>query len=373
MNRQSDVITEGKTFNIEPLVGTYPATAKRNFIYYSDHPTVVEARPDGILVARSVGYSNITVMTDKGLKTTFRAKVVPDYDKQVIEITSFTNSERRSGIFRLYGEATVDGKPYNGAATIIVKSDDKVVERKVYFNAGKVVAKYLGGDFALSRSKFEATLKIRNEEKTIRFGKYGEILAEDLEDIRIISLENTERHSGIFRVNAYIEANGKPYTGYTTLEVEALDGKTITSKLWAKEGYIVREFTVGSFGSGHDDFVARLTVGSERKELHFSYDLTKAAYGTNPVVKILYFRNSATRTSARFTLTAEAMVDGKPFDGYATIITEGNGRKLTDIVKFTDGKAQIEYTAGRFANWRKEFTSTLNIYGEETSIKYSYN
>lgn len=373
MNRQSDVITEGKTFNIEPLVGTYPATAKRNFIYYSDHPNVVEARPDGILVARGVGYSNITVMTDKGLKTTFRAKVVPDYDKQVIEITSFTNSERRAGIFRLYGEATVDGKPYNGAATIIVKSDDKVVERKVYFNAGKVVSKYLGGDFALSRSRFEATLKVRNEEKTIRFGKYGEILTEDLEDIRIISLENTERHSGIFRVNAYVEANGKPYTGYTTLEVEALDGKTITSKLWAKEGYIVREFTAASFGSGHDDFVARLTVGSERKELHFSYDLTKPAYGANPVVKILYFRNSATRTSARFTLTAEAMVDGKPFDGYATITTEGNGRKLTNIVKFTDGKAQIEYTAGRFANWRKEFTSTLNIYGEETSIKYSYN
>lgn len=373
MRKQSESITEGKTFNLEPLVGTYPATAKRNFVYYSDHPNVVEARPDGILVAREVGYSNITVMTDNGLKTTFRAKVVPDYDKQVIEITSFTNSERRSGIFRLYGEATVDGKPYNGPGTITVRSDDRVKERKVYFNAGKVQTKFLGGDFGLSRDHFEATLRIRKEEKTIRFGKYGEMLAEDINDIRIISLENTERHSGIFRVNAYVEANGKPYTGYTTLEVEALDGKTITSKIWAKEGYVVRQFSAGSFGSGHDDFVATLTVGSERKVLHFSYDLTKPAYGTNPIVKILYFRNSATRHSARFTLTAEAIVDGRPFDGYATITTEGHGRKLTNIVKFTDGKAEIEYTAGNFANWRKEFTSTLNIYGEETSIKYSYN
>ena len=157
------------------------------------------------------------------------------------------------------------------------------------------------------------------------------------------------------------------YTG------QALDGKTIKEEIWAKEGYVVREFTAASFGLGHDDFVATLTVGSERKVLHFSYDLTKPAYGTNPVVKILYFRNSQTRESARFTLRAEAIVDGMAFDGYATIITEGHGRKLTNIVKFTDGIAEIKYTAVDFANWRKEFTSTLNIYGEETSIKYSYN
>lgn len=373
MKKQSEVITEGKSFNLEPLVGTYPETAKRNFIYYSDHPDVIEARPDGVLVAHSQGYSNITVMTDNNLKTTFRAKVVPDYDKQVIEITSFTNSERKAGIFRLFAEATVDGKPYNGAATITVKSEGKVNERRVYFNAGKVVSKYLGGDFALSKKSFEATIRVRNVEKTIRFGKYGEKLPEDISYLRIISLENTERHAGIFRVKAYIEANGEPYTGYANLEVEAIGGKTITDDVWVKDGYLVKKFTAASFATKYDDFVARLSVGNERKDLHFSFDITKPEYGTNPSVKILYFRNSATRNSARFTLRAEAMVDGRPFDGYGTITTEANGRTVKDVVKFTDGVAEIEYTAGKFANWRKEFTSTLDIYGEETSIKYSYN
>lgn len=269
MKQQSEIITEGTDFNLEPLVGTYPETAKRNFIYYSDKPNVVEARPDGVLVARSVGTANITVMTDNNLKTVFKVKVAPDKGAQVIEIVSFTNSERKAGIFRLYAEATVDARPYNGPAKITVRSGDRVKERTVYFNAGKVKTKFLGGDFAISRKAFEATIKVRDKEKTIYF---GDMIPEKMNEINIISLTNTERKAGIFRVEAYIEADGKPYTGEATLTVNALEGRELTDTLRVVDGKLLRQYSGFSFAISKKEFVATLTVGDVSRELYFKFE-----------------------------------------------------------------------------------------------------
>ena len=160
---------EGTTFAVENRIGVYPDTAIRDFIYYSDRPDIVEARPDGILVARDRGTAVITVLTDNGLKTTFTVRVDPDLSKQIIEITEITPSERKAGVFTVSAKATVDGRPYEGPGYITEKSGDRVKEKFVYFKRGEGSVTWTGFTFGVWRRDFEAEVRIRNIIKNISF------------------------------------------------------------------------------------------------------------------------------------------------------------------------------------------------------------
>lgn len=170
MKVQSALIQEGEVYDIENRVGVFPETAKRAFVYYSDRPDIVEARPDGKLVALKQGRAKITVMTENKLSTTFMVTVVPDRSKQEIKIEEFTNTRRRGGVFRVKARVTLNGQPYNGPGTITVRSDDRVKKQRVYFNAGYAEVKHTGFSFGVWRKEFEATLEVRDKKEEIKFG-----------------------------------------------------------------------------------------------------------------------------------------------------------------------------------------------------------
>lgn len=165
----SDTMVEGTTYELEPKIGTFPETAKRDFIYFSDNLSVAEVDPQGRITANSIGTANISVMTDNNLKTVFRIRVVPDKSKQVIEITNFYNSDRKVGIFTLYAQATVDGRPYNGPGKITVTSGERVKEVTVYFDAGLAKVKFNGFNFGVWRKDFNATLVVRDKISKLAF------------------------------------------------------------------------------------------------------------------------------------------------------------------------------------------------------------
>lgn len=272
MKKQSELITEGTEFNVEPYVGVFPETAKRNFIYYSDRPDVVEARPDGILVAHKVGSANITVMTDNNLKTVFKAKVVPDYSKQVIEITSLRNTERKGGVFRIYAEATVNGMPYNGPADLIVTAEDKTIERRLYFNAGKLESKYHGGQIGVWRENFTATLKVRDKEKTIKFFESKEQHHEEAPKfIEITRFYNSpERKAGVFHIYGEALGDGMPYNGKAIIRVVSED-HVQEHEVTFKDGKFEKTYTGFAFGVWRKDFEATLTIGDVSEEIRFGY------------------------------------------------------------------------------------------------------
>lgn len=272
MKKQSELITEGTEFNFEPYVGVYPETAKRDFIYYSDKPDVVEARPDGILVAHKIGSANITVMTDNNLKTVFKAKVVPDYSKQVIEIKSLTHSERKGGVFRIFAEATVNGMPYNGPADLTVTAEDRTIERRVYFDSGKIVSKYHGGQIGVWRKDFTATLRVRDKEKTIKFFEskkpHNEAGPKVIEITRFYN--SPERKAGIFRLYAEVTENGMPYNGDAIIRVVSGD-HVKEHKVRIKNGKFYKPYTAGAFGNWRKEFQATLTIGDVSEEIRFGY------------------------------------------------------------------------------------------------------
>lgn len=170
MTVQSALVMEGKEFDLENKVGVFPYTALRNFVYYVDKKDVCEVTPEGKLIGLKQGRAKITIMTENKLKTYFYVTVTPDQSKQDIEIVSFKNTKRTAGVFRVKANVTVNGLPYNGPATITVRSDDRVKKERVYFNAGFAEVKHTGFSFGVWRKDFEATLEVRDKTETIRFG-----------------------------------------------------------------------------------------------------------------------------------------------------------------------------------------------------------
>lgn len=375
MNITSDIGTVGTTFNVEPLVGTYPSTAKRNFVYYSDKPNVVEARPDGILVLHKIGYANITVMTDNGLKTTFRMKVIPDKSKQEIKIVDFKNSKRSSGIFHLYANATIDDKPYNGPADITVESEGRVKQNRVYFNAGKIDLTYTGGDFGVWREKFTATLKIRNIEKTIKFGKNGEPIDEfghepEFSDIQIVDFSHGKRVGGLFHVNGYVTNNGNPYNGEGELTVESEENsKSVIVKI--RDGKFDKAFNATHFPSRNKFFTATIRVDNVSDYQSFIFD------GYSPreaKIEIKSLFNSKRKPGGIFTIGANITADGKPYTGMVKLTTSNpDGHKIEDEFEVRGGRLEKTYNGAQFGVWRDDFTTTLTVRGIEKTIDYTFN
>ena len=81
----------------------------------------------------------------------------------------FTNTDRSGGIFRLNMKVTKGGLPYNGPATVVTRSDDRVLRDTIYFNQGEAIISYSGFKFGVWRKEFESTLTVQDKMETIHF------------------------------------------------------------------------------------------------------------------------------------------------------------------------------------------------------------
>lgn len=89
-------------------------------------------------------------------------------------------------------------------------------------------------------------------------------------DIEIVSVENTRRKAGIFSIEVEALNNGRAYNGYMTVEVTSGD-KTLTKKVYMKQGKGRVKFNGFEFYVWLKDFHAKVTIKDQVKELDFSY------------------------------------------------------------------------------------------------------
>ena len=89
-------------------------------------------------------------------------------------------------------------------------------------------------------------------------------------DIEIVSVENTRRKAGIFSIEVEALNNGRAYNGYMTVEVTSGD-KTLTKKVYMKQGKGSVKFNGFEFYVWLKDFHAKVTIKDQVKELDFSY------------------------------------------------------------------------------------------------------
>ncbi len=89
-------------------------------------------------------------------------------------------------------------------------------------------------------------------------------------DIEIVSVENTRRKAGIFSIEVEALNNGRAYNGYMTVEVTSGD-KTLTKKVYIKQGKGRVKFNGFEFYVWLKDFHAKVTIKDQVKELDFSY------------------------------------------------------------------------------------------------------
>lgn len=90
------------------------------------------------------------------------------------------------------------------------------------------------------------------------------------DDIKIISVENTQRRAGIFYIEVEALNNGRAYNGYMTVEVTS-GNKTLTKKVYMSQGKGRVKFNGLEFYVWLKDFHAKVTIKDQVKELDFSY------------------------------------------------------------------------------------------------------
>lgn len=268
---------EEDVLNLEEEVSLYPKEAEKKLTYISDNPSIADVDENGNLCALSKGSTKITIVTHNNLKTSVNVEVLERTDPTGLNIIEMKNTDRKAGIFSIQMKAEYNSKPYNGGATLKLVSDDRVIERKIYFNNGKAESKYTGFDFGVWRNKYNAELKVKDQVSTCEFdfSKIEEDVQTDKErsvsKVELTNFETSERKAGVFNINMQAEDESGPYTGPAKLIISSGD-RTLEKDIEFKEGNSKETFTGFDFGVWRNDYNCQIKFGDDSFETEFSFE-----------------------------------------------------------------------------------------------------
>ncbi len=281
----SKTLREGEEFNLAEKILVYPETAKPKFSFTVQNSSLATVSKEGVIHALRVGNTKVIVKTNNGLQKTMDLHVLPKYEKHPLELSKFTVSERKGGVFTLSFEAGQDGKGYTGPATVTTVAGNGTknpvtVTSKVYFSQGKGSITYNGGQFGIWRTDFTSKIKLRDLEDSIQYQfsksssspvfmvKGPKLAAQMSHDLRIGDIKVSERVAGIFQIGVAIQKDGKPYNGKVIVDTES-EGTFRSDTADCKNGICTIKYTGGDFGVWKKSFHSVFKLEDTYREFSF--------------------------------------------------------------------------------------------------------
>ncbi len=270
-------LTEGQSLNLSEKINVYPGTAKKELTYESKNPDIASIDENGIITAKSIGKTTITVKTNNNISKSLDIRVLPDFANYPVEINSFEVSDRKNGYFTINLKASQNGVGYEGPASITTRAGSEeygYVEKTstIYFKNGTASITYHGGQFATWRTNFETFIKVRDIEDYMAYEFSKDSLSApfirqypsnvidlspksyELGDIKV-----GQRKSGYFTLEFQAHEDGKPYNGMGIVETTS-EGTTHIRTVSFKDGKASIKYSGGDFGVWKKDFVTTLKV-----------------------------------------------------------------------------------------------------------------
>ncbi|MDU1828086.1 lectin like domain-containing protein [Anaerococcus sp.] len=280
-------LREGETLDLSEKITVYPDTAKREFTYESKNPEIANIDKNGLVTAKSVGKTTLTVKTNNNIKKSVNVRVLPNFENYPVELDGFDVSQRKSGYFTISLKASQNGVGYQGPATITTRAgnkEDKLVEKTstLYFKNGEASITYNGGQFGVWRTNFQTDLKLRDIEDHISYefskdNKSEAFIREypkkvvgltqkqyELGDIKV-----GQRENGFFTLSFEAFEDGNLYNGMGIVETIS-EGTTRINTVNFKDGKASIRYSGGDFGVWKKDFVTSLKVVNTQSSVAYS-------------------------------------------------------------------------------------------------------
>lgn len=270
-------LVEGEILNLSEKINVYPETAKREFTYESKNPEIASIDENGIIEARAIGKTTITVRTNNDISKSIDLRVLPNFENYPIDLTDFSVSARENGYFTINLEANQNGYGYQGPAKITTTAGSEeygFVEKSstIYFKDGKASITYNGGQFALWRTNFKTDIKIRDIEDHIQYEFSKDPKSEafikeypsHVVDLRVKEYELGDikvgqRKNGFFTLSFEAFEDGSPYNGMGIVESTS-EGTTRINTVDFIDGKASIRYSGADFGVWKKDFVTTLKV-----------------------------------------------------------------------------------------------------------------
>lgn len=165
-NTKEVKLNVGETLDLSKNALALPQDAvNKTLTFKTEKNEVLDVKENGEIKALKEGEVKVVAEAESGALDVITVKVEDENRVENYEITSIGTTKKVAGVFSIFVNATKEGLPYTGPATLKISSGNRTLTRNFYLENGKGEVKFTGFDFGVWRTAYTGTVSLGNVEK----------------------------------------------------------------------------------------------------------------------------------------------------------------------------------------------------------------